>query len=166
MPLKPFIDAVMVVVPAETAVTSPDELIEATAGALEDHAAKLVTSFVVEGCLPWVVVPVAENCDVWPTARVCAAGLTVIVSTCEAEQPTKKGAMPAITAVKTQRRLNMQISSRARPRRASAVLKSRVFAGIPASRLPFSAAALIAVFPPFSGASAPGVLCRIRAWKD
>ena len=52
LPVNPFIDAVIVVVPAETAVATPDELIVATAGALELQATTLVTSVDEEGCLP------------------------------------------------------------------------------------------------------------------
>jgi hypothetical protein len=64
VPVNPFIDAVIVVVPADMAVVNPEELMVATAGALEVHATTLVTSVVVEGCLPWPMVPAAENCAV------------------------------------------------------------------------------------------------------
>jgi hypothetical protein len=45
--------AVIVVVPAETAVTRPDALTVATEGALEVQVACKVTFVLVEGCVPW-----------------------------------------------------------------------------------------------------------------
>jgi hypothetical protein len=57
--------AVIVVVPAVSAVARPVELTLATAGELEVHIAVSVTSCVVDGWpLPWPVVPVAVNCTV------------------------------------------------------------------------------------------------------
>ena len=65
VPVKPLMLAVIVVVPAVSAVTRPVELTLATAGELEVHVAVSVTSCVVEGWpLPWPVVPVAVNCTV------------------------------------------------------------------------------------------------------
>jgi len=49
IPVKPFIAAVIVLCPAETAVTVPDELTVATAGELEVHVARSVTSELDEG---------------------------------------------------------------------------------------------------------------------
>jgi hypothetical protein len=48
-PVNPDMLAVTVVEPAETAVTSPEELTDATAWTLEDQVTKLVTFLLVEG---------------------------------------------------------------------------------------------------------------------
>ena len=65
VPVNPFIVAVMVVVPAVSAVAIPVELTLATAGVLEVHVAESVSSCVVDGWpLPWPTVPVAVNCTV------------------------------------------------------------------------------------------------------
>jgi hypothetical protein len=64
-PVYPFMDAVMVVDPAVSAVAIPVELTLATAGELEVHVAESVSSCVVDGwLLPWPMVPVAVNCTV------------------------------------------------------------------------------------------------------
>jgi hypothetical protein len=88
VPVYPFMLAVIVAVPAVSAVASPVELTLATAGALEVHVAVAVTSDVVDGWpLPWPVVPVAVNCTVWPTVRDCEVGETARESTREVVQP-------------------------------------------------------------------------------
>jgi hypothetical protein len=61
--------AVIVVVPGPTAVARPDALTVATEVALDVHATMSVTSLVVEGWLPWVVVAVALNCAVCPAVK-------------------------------------------------------------------------------------------------
>ena len=97
VPVYPFMLAVIVAVPAVSAVARPVELTLATAGALEVHVAVSVTSDVVEGWpLPWPVVPVAVNCTVWPTVRDCEVGETEIESTREVVQP----AMGRIRAIR------------------------------------------------------------------
>jgi hypothetical protein len=55
--------AVIVVVPADTAVTSPEALTVATAGVLEVQVTVLVM-FCVEGRLALPNVPIAVNCTV------------------------------------------------------------------------------------------------------
>jgi hypothetical protein len=67
-PLNAVALAVMVVVPALTAVTTPEASTVATAGVLEVQVTKLVM-FCVEGCFPLPYVPVAVSCAVWPTAK-------------------------------------------------------------------------------------------------
>ena len=67
-PLNAVALAVIVVVPALTAVTIPDASTVATAGVVELQVTKLVM-FWVEGCFPLPYVPVAVSCAVWPTAR-------------------------------------------------------------------------------------------------
>jgi len=67
-PLNAVALAVIVVVPAPTAVTRPAELTVATAGVVELQITRLVT-FCVEGCFALPYVPVALSCVVWPTAR-------------------------------------------------------------------------------------------------
>ncbi len=62
-PLKALASAVMVVVPAVAAVTSPVLLTVATAGLLEVQLTPAVTSPVV-GCLALPNVPVTANCVV------------------------------------------------------------------------------------------------------
>ena len=65
VPVYPFMLAVIVVVPAVSAVARPVELTLATAGTLEVHVTESVSSDVVDGWpLPWPVVPVAVNCTV------------------------------------------------------------------------------------------------------
>jgi hypothetical protein len=66
-PLNAVALAVMVVVPALTAVTTPEGSTVATAGVVELQVTKLVM-FCVEGCFPLPYVPVAVSCAVWPTA--------------------------------------------------------------------------------------------------
>jgi hypothetical protein len=61
--------AVIVVVPALTAVTSPEAFTVATAGVPEVHVTELVMSC-VEGWLAFPNVPVAFNCAVCPTVSV------------------------------------------------------------------------------------------------
>jgi hypothetical protein len=67
--------AKIVVVPAPTAVASPDEFMVATAVVLEAQVTSSVTFSDVEGWLPCAMVPVAVNCTGWPTVRDCDAGL-------------------------------------------------------------------------------------------
>jgi hypothetical protein len=67
--------AVMVAVPADTAVAIPDALTLATAGVLEDHVACAVTLEELDGWFPCCTIPVAENCTVCPTARDEVVGL-------------------------------------------------------------------------------------------
>ena len=79
--MAPAILAVMVAVPAETAVARPVELMLAIAGALDAQETIAVTSWLLDGCLPWVMMPVAVNCAVWPAARAWVAGEIWIVLT-------------------------------------------------------------------------------------
>jgi hypothetical protein len=62
-PLKAVVLAVMVVVPAPTPVTSPEEFTVATAGFVAVQFTPLVI-FAVEGCFALPYVPVAVNCAV------------------------------------------------------------------------------------------------------
>jgi hypothetical protein len=62
-PLNAVAFAVIVVVPAPTAVTIPEELTVATEGLLETQVTPLVT-FCVEGCFAFPYVPTAVNCVV------------------------------------------------------------------------------------------------------
>jgi hypothetical protein len=87
-PVYPLMLAVIVAVPALSAVARPVELTLATVGALDVHVDVSVTSDVVAGWpLPCPVVPVAVNCAVWPTVRACEVGETAIESTRELVQP-------------------------------------------------------------------------------
>jgi hypothetical protein len=74
-PLNAVALAVIVVVPALTAVAIPEALTVATAGVVELQVTRLVM-FCVEGCFALPYVPVAVNCKVWPTARDWAPGVT------------------------------------------------------------------------------------------
>jgi hypothetical protein len=65
-PLNAAVLAVIVVVPAPTAVTTPLESTLATERALELHVTRLVI-FCVVGCFAFPYVPVAVNCAVCPT---------------------------------------------------------------------------------------------------
>jgi len=74
-PLNESVLAVIVVVPAPTAVATPAALIVATAGTLEVHVTELVM-FCVVGCFALPNVPIAVNCAVCPTARDWLVGVT------------------------------------------------------------------------------------------
>jgi hypothetical protein len=67
-PLNAVALAVIVVVPAPTAVATPEALTVATAEVLELQVTRVVM-FCVERWFPLPYVPVAVNCVVWPTAR-------------------------------------------------------------------------------------------------
>jgi hypothetical protein len=67
--------ALMVAVPAETPVATPDELMVAMAGAFDAHVTCVVTSSLVAGWVPWPMIPVAVNCAVWPATRDWLAGV-------------------------------------------------------------------------------------------
>jgi hypothetical protein len=62
-PLNAAALAVIVVVPAPTAVATPEASTVATAGVVELQVTRLVM-FWVEGCFPLPSVPVAVNCRV------------------------------------------------------------------------------------------------------
>jgi hypothetical protein len=66
-PLNAVAVAVTVVVPALTAVTTPEASTVATAGVVELQVTKLVI-FCVERCFALPYVPVAVSCTVCPTA--------------------------------------------------------------------------------------------------
>jgi hypothetical protein len=66
-PLNAVALAMIVVVPALTAVATPEALTVATAGVVELQVTKLVM-FCVEGCFALPYVPVAVSCTVCPTA--------------------------------------------------------------------------------------------------
>jgi hypothetical protein len=85
--IDPDMAAVIVVEPAPTAVASPEEFTVATAGALDAQVTWSVTFEEVDGWLPWPTVPVAVNCTVWPTTRLCVAGDTWMEATCVLVQP-------------------------------------------------------------------------------
>ena len=75
-PPKPLVLAVIVAVPAATPVTTPAELTVATAGTLEAQVAVLVMFSLLEGWLPWPMVPIAVSWAVAPAPRLTAVGLT------------------------------------------------------------------------------------------
>ena len=79
--MAPGILAVRVAVPAETPIATPAELIVAMAGALDAQVTMAVTSWVLDGCWPWVMMPVAENWAVWPAASDWLTGVIWMVLT-------------------------------------------------------------------------------------
>jgi hypothetical protein len=83
----PAREAVIVAVPAPAAVASPDEFTVATVGALDIQVAWSVTFEEEDGWLPWLMVPVAVNCTVWPTTRLSADGVIWMEPTCVLLQP-------------------------------------------------------------------------------
>jgi len=70
----PELLALMVLVPAATAVTSPEELIFATPVLLELHVAEVV----IFAVLPSLNVPVAVYCSVLPVGKLAFSGLNAI----------------------------------------------------------------------------------------
>lgn len=75
LPVTPPEVALMVVLPAPTAVAKPETLIAATPGVEDDHVSE------VSNCvLPSSKLPTALNCWVVPSAIVGVAGLTAMES--------------------------------------------------------------------------------------
>jgi hypothetical protein len=74
-PLNDVALAVIVVVPAPTAVAIPEAAMVATEGTLEVQVTELVM-FCVERDFALPNVPVAVNCAVWPTVSAWVAGVT------------------------------------------------------------------------------------------
>jgi hypothetical protein len=90
--------AVMVAVPADTAVAIPEEFTEATAGVLDDQVACAVTLEELPGWLPCWTIPVAENWTVCPTARDDVEGLIWIELTSVLLQPANGNTRQSTTA--------------------------------------------------------------------
>lgn len=109
--IAPGMLAVSVAVPAETAVTSPVELMVALAGAFDAQVTIVVTSWVLGGCLPWVMMPVALNCAVWPAARAWVAGVIWMVLTpVLLPHPPSKRPRPANSIASKQKRFKASFS--------------------------------------------------------
>lgn len=85
VPLKPFIEAVTVVVPAAAPVTSPPALTEATLVLAVTHVAFEVISAVE----PSLYFAVAVNCCVPPTLMLAVAGASVMA--------VREGVLAAVT---------------------------------------------------------------------
>jgi len=90
--------AVMVAVPADTAVAIPEALTEATEGVLDDQEACAVTLEELAGWLPCWTNPVAENWTVWPTESADAVGLIWIELTSVLLQPANGNTRQSTTA--------------------------------------------------------------------
>ena len=59
-----------------------------------------VTSWLLDGCLPWVMMPVAVNCAVWPAARPWVEGVIWIVLTSVLlPHPASRRPRPALNTV-------------------------------------------------------------------
>src|SRR6202453_1734663 len=84
---EPDREAVIVAVPAPTAVANPEEFTVATIEELDAQVTWSVTFVELDGWLPWLTVPVAVYCTVCPTTRLCAAGDTWMEPTCVLVQP-------------------------------------------------------------------------------
>ena len=78
---EPAMLAVMLAVPADTAVATPLELTVAIAGAFEVHVTIVVTFCVLDGCFPWAMIPVAVSCAVCPALRAWLVGVISMVPT-------------------------------------------------------------------------------------
>jgi hypothetical protein len=105
--IDPGSAAVMVAVPAETAVAMPEEFTVATAGVLDDQVACAVTLEELGGWLPCWTIPVAENWTVCPTARDDVDGLIWIEPTSVLLQPANGNTTQSTTAALKQYRVNI-----------------------------------------------------------
>jgi len=91
VPPNPCIVAVIVVVPAPTPVTTPEELTVATDVVLEAHATVEVMFSVLAGWLPWLIDPIAVSCVVLLVPIDTVEGETVMESISVAEPQPKNG---------------------------------------------------------------------------
>jgi hypothetical protein len=107
--------AVIVVVPAPTAVTIPVELTVATLALLEAQVAVLVMSWLLEGWSPWPMDAVAVSCTVAPGAKLAVVGDTVMESTSvEEPQPANGKIRLTNNSARKQERPSIELSSRNR----------------------------------------------------
>jgi len=103
--VEPGMLAVIVVVPADTAVAIPVELMVAMPETLEVQVTRLVTSLEEAGCWPWPMIPVAVNWAVCPAASDWLAGVIAMDPTSVLLQPVN-GNAKAIKKMPRQERFN------------------------------------------------------------